>query len=324
MGLVAAVYSDVASAYNESAKRPDFEAALTDLKSGRIDGIAVWKVDRLVRRVSQYRRVLDVLESSGARLFSLVEGIDTADPERKFVNGLILDLLVRLAEMESEGTSERLILMAQDRARQGKHHGGGTRPFGHSLDWFALVPSEAEAIRDAARRILAGEGIYAIVRDWNANGPRPVKAEQWSTQVLTGILLQPRLVAKRDYGGDLFDLEDVPPILDLKTWERVCARLAEPKPHSGSSHTYRLLSGLAQCGRCLVPLRGGKNMESRGGKPLYACPPKSRGQGLCGSLSVNSDPVDQIVSERVVAWLEDKRNVRTCSRCTPTVPKPRP
>jgi site-specific DNA recombinase len=291
MGVVVAVYSDVASAYAENAKRPDFEAALDDLRAGRIDGIAVWKVDRLVRRVSQFRRVLDTLESSEGRLFSLVEGIDTADPERKFVNGLILDLLVRLAEMESEGTSERLVLMAQDRARQGKHHGGGSRPFGHTMDWFALVPSEAEAIRDAARRILDGEGVYSIVQDWNANGPRPVKAEQWSTQVLTGILLQPRLVAKRDYGGDLFDLEDVPSILDVETWERVCARLAEPKPHSGASRTYRLLSGIARCGRCLVPLRGGKHMPSRGGKHLYACPPKSRGQGSCGSLSVNSDPL---------------------------------
>jgi DNA invertase Pin-like site-specific DNA recombinase len=128
MGVVVAVYSDVASAYAENAKRPDFEAALDDLRAGRIDGIAVWKVDRLVRRVSQFRRVLDTLESSGGRLFSLVEGIDTADPERKFVNGLILDLLVRLAEMESEGTSERLVLMAQDRARQGSTMGEGVAP----------------------------------------------------------------------------------------------------------------------------------------------------------------------------------------------------
>jgi DNA invertase Pin-like site-specific DNA recombinase len=210
MGQVVAVYSDIASAYAVNAKRPDFEAALDDLRAGRIDGIAVWKVDRLVRRVSQFRRVLDTLESSGGRLFSLVEGIDTADPERRFINGLILDLLVRLAEMESESTSERLVLMAQDRARQGKHHGGGSRPFGHTMDWFALLPREAEAIRDAARRILEGEGVYSIVQDWNEHGPRPVKAEQWSTQVLTSILLEPRLVAKRDYGGDLFDLEDVP------------------------------------------------------------------------------------------------------------------
>jgi Resolvase, N terminal domain len=92
MGQVVAVYSDIASAYAVNTKRHDFEAALDDLRAGRIDGIAVWKVDRLVRRVSQFRRVLDTLESSGGRLFSLVEGIDTADPERRFVNGLILDL----------------------------------------------------------------------------------------------------------------------------------------------------------------------------------------------------------------------------------------
>jgi DNA invertase Pin-like site-specific DNA recombinase len=309
MGIVAANYSDIKSAYIEGTKRDGFEAALADIEAGRIDGIAVWKIDRLVRRVSQYRRVLDVLETSGARLFSLVEGIDTADPERKFVNGLILDLLVRLAEMESESTSERIVLMQQDLARQGKRNGGGTRPFGHTLDWFALVPKEADAIRDAARRVLEGEGVYSIVQSWNANGPRPVKAEQWSTKVLTQILLAPRLVGKREYNGDLFELEDVPPILDVDTWERVCARVAEPKPHSGASHTRRLLSGIAECGRCQVPLRGGKHMLSRGGKHLYACPPKSRGQGSCGALMVNSDPVDQIVSERVVEWLSDKRNV---------------
>jgi DNA invertase Pin-like site-specific DNA recombinase len=78
MGRVVAVYSDIASAYDERAKRPEFENALIDLQAGRIDGLACWKVDRLVRRTNQYRRVLDVLEKSGGRLFSLSEGIDTA------------------------------------------------------------------------------------------------------------------------------------------------------------------------------------------------------------------------------------------------------
>ena len=77
MGRVVAVYRDVASAYNERAKRPEYEAALQDLQSKRIDGIAVWRLDRLVRRSSQYRQVLSILEESGGRLFSMKEGIDT-------------------------------------------------------------------------------------------------------------------------------------------------------------------------------------------------------------------------------------------------------
>ena len=60
MGKVVAVYQDIASAYDESAKRPEFENALLDLKAGRIDGLAAWRPDRLVRRASQLRRVLSI------------------------------------------------------------------------------------------------------------------------------------------------------------------------------------------------------------------------------------------------------------------------
>jgi site-specific DNA recombinase len=307
MGIVVDSYPDVASAWRPGVKRPRYENALADLAAGRIDGIACLAVDRLTRRRDQVRPILNAVGQMKGRLFFLWDELDTIsdDPDTE----LRLHELVARAEREAERTSRRYKLVAQHRARQGKHSGGGTRPFGHTLDWYALVPHEADAIRDAAKRVLEGEGVYSIVQDWNANGPRPVKAKQWTTQVLKGILQQPRLVAKRDYGEDLFDLDGVPPILDVDTFERVCAKLAEPKPHTGSTHTSRLLSGIAQCGRCAVPLRGGKHMQSRGGRHLYACPPKSRGQGSCGALMVNSDPVDQIVSERVVEWLSDKHNV---------------
>jgi DNA invertase Pin-like site-specific DNA recombinase len=43
MGRVVAVYQDIASAYKEEAKRPEFENALADLKAERIDGLAVMR-----------------------------------------------------------------------------------------------------------------------------------------------------------------------------------------------------------------------------------------------------------------------------------------
>jgi site-specific DNA recombinase len=115
MGIVAAVYKDIASAYQEGAQRPEFENALIDLQAGRIDGIAVWKIDRLVRRAKQYRRVLGVLEESGGRLFSQMEGIDTAaEGTAKIITNTVLGILVALAEMESDNTSARLILMQRN------------------------------------------------------------------------------------------------------------------------------------------------------------------------------------------------------------------
>jgi len=308
MGVVIDSYPDVASAWRPGVKRPRYESALQDLAAGRIQGIACLAVDRLTRRRDQVRPILNAMEKMKGRLFFLWDDLDTAyDDDPEHPTELRLHELVRSAEREAERTSRRYKLAAQHRAAKGKISGGGTRPFGHTLDWFAIVPHEADAIRDAANRILEGKGVYSIVQDWNANGPRPVQAKQWTTQVLKGILLQPRLVAKRDYGEDLFDLEDVPAILDVDTFERVCTKLAEPRPNAGSTHTHRLLSGIASCGRCTVALRGGRNSQYN--KPIYVCPPKSRGEGSCGALCVNSDPVDAIVTERVIEWLSDKRNV---------------
>jgi DNA invertase Pin-like site-specific DNA recombinase len=304
MGVVVESYADVASAWMPGAKRPRYRSALHDLEAGKIHGIACVAVDRLTRRRDRVRPILNAMEAMGGRLFFLWDGLDTAsdDPDTE----LKLHTLVARAEQEAERTSRRYKQVAQHRARQRKISGGGTRPFGHDKTWAKLVGSEADAIRDAAKRVLDGKGVYSIVQDWNAHGPKPVKAKQWTTQVLTGILLEHRLVAKRDYYGDVFDLDGVPPILDLQTWERVCAKLGAPK-EAKAPRVYRLLSGLATCGRCTVALRGGRN--SRANKPIYVCPPKGRGQGSCGSLCVNSDPVDEIVSERVVKWLSDKRNV---------------
>src|SRR6266508_5808143 len=250
MGMIAATYTDIASAYDERAKRPDYENALADLQAGRIDGIAVWKVDRLVRRVTQYRTVLDVLEQSGGRLFTLVEGIDTADPKRTFVNGLILDLLVRLAEMESENTGVRVALAHEDRARKGLIHHSRLRPFGHTGDWFGLVLPEVKLLHEAAERLDAGEAAFSIAADWTAREiPTTAGRTRWHSDVLRRILLSPRMVGKREYGGTLLDLEGVPPIFDEETWQRVRDALAKRRNHAARVVVH-LLSNIALCGNC--------------------------------------------------------------------------
>jgi site-specific DNA recombinase len=212
MGVVVATYSDIASGWDESAKRPGFEAALDDLKAGRIDGIAVWKLDRLVRRVSQYRRVFDILETSGGRLLSVTEGIDTADPERKFVNGIILDLLARLAEMESDNHSIRTMAWHAHRAEQGLVQKSRYRPFGHTDDWFGLVDEEVKLIHEAKERIFRGESASSIARLWTDRGIPSRSGNPWHEDTIINILTSPRMVAQREYGESLYDLEGVPRI----------------------------------------------------------------------------------------------------------------
>jgi site-specific DNA recombinase len=310
MGIVAAVYKDIAAAYQEGAQRPEFENALIDLQAGRIDGIAVWKIDRLVRRAKQYRRVLGVLEESGGRLFSQMEGIDTAaEGTAKIITNTVLGILVALAEMESDNTSARLILMAEERARMGKVHRGSKRPWGHSEDWMSLVADEVRLANEAAQRIVKGETPTAITNDWRERGIKSVMGKDWLPGTLKSILMSPRMVAKREYGGSVFDLEDVPPILPTELWEQVCARL--DNEYIPRQSTKRLLSGILTCPTCGHHLSG--NLSTKGAA-RYACRKRPGRPDACGGNGGLCDAVDAVVGAKMVEFLADRERVSTLLR----------
>jgi DNA invertase Pin-like site-specific DNA recombinase len=134
MGVIVQSYKDIASAWKAGAPRPEFEHALVDLASGTIDGIAVQSIDRLTRRKDEVRPVLNALRETGGRLFSLEDGLDTADDSPDHIE-LRLHELVARAERETGRTSERMKLMAKHRARRGLHQPSSKRPFGHTADW---------------------------------------------------------------------------------------------------------------------------------------------------------------------------------------------
>jgi DNA invertase Pin-like site-specific DNA recombinase len=156
LGRIVDTYGEVKSAYKQGVKRQEFENALDDLRAGRIGGIAAWRPDRLVRRMSDIDRVLAALEESGGRLLCLSPMlIDTGDVEHAPTTRLFLQFLTAVAEMESEAEGERISLMHMDRAKKGLcNH--PRRPYGHTEDWFGLVPMRA-ILREVGKRLLEDE-----------------------------------------------------------------------------------------------------------------------------------------------------------------------
>ena len=99
------------------------------------------------------------------------------------------------AKRESAVKSVRVREAAERNARAGKRAGGGPRWFGYVRVYADagetakrrrivredLHPVEAEAVREAARRILDfGEPVQAILKDWTARGIMPVAAPAWT------------------------------------------------------------------------------------------------------------------------------------------------
>jgi site-specific DNA recombinase len=307
LGRVCAIYRDIASAHDEKAKRPDFTNALEDLKAKRIDGLIAWKFDRFTRRRSYARRLLVQVEECGGRLATVVEGIDTADPAKREITEIALAIYAGSAESESEAIGQRITLMHLDRARKGLVHPNGARAFGHSADWRELVPAEVKVLEEAAERVLAGEALFAIAADFTERQiPTAKGGTRWYSDRLRQMLLSPRMVGKREYGGKLYALEGVPPILDVETWERVCAAIEQRANHHGPGVTH-LLSSYAQCGACDRPLSAAKPGK---GRWTYRCRPRFEGDAACRKITVVGDDADAVVASKVVAFLNDQERVK--------------
>jgi site-specific DNA recombinase len=311
MGVIVATYSDIASAFKRDAKRPSFENALDDLKAGRIDGIAVWKLDRLARRMTETYRVIRVLEEHGGRLFSLMERLDTADDANKQYASLILNFVSMAAQMESEAHSERTLAWHQQRAERGLVQRNGYRPFGHTEDWLGLVDDEVKLIHEAKERIFKGASATSIARDWTERGIPSRSGNPWHEDTIIYILTSPRMVAQREYGEALYDLEGVPPIFaDKEEWERLCAVLNANRRQLGRRE-WHLCSNIATCSECNRPLI---SATSGDGFAAYGCRKRRKEPGACGRIWISRGYLDELVTREAIAFLSDRERVMAVLR----------
>jgi site-specific DNA recombinase len=328
-GRIVAVYTDIASAFDEKARRPEFDNALEDLRAKRIDGLIVWRVDRLTRQRSQMRRILTMLEECQGRLVATSQGVDTADPNKKEITELVLNVYTGMAQGESEAISERVRLAHYDLARKGVPHLGGERPFGHNVipsvkdergkviehARFFLNEPEVAILHEAGKRVLEGEAVYSIARDFTERQiPTTRGATLWHPEVLSGMLRSPRMVAMHEYGGILYSSNNVPAIFERDEWERIVAKM-ERKPKAPTET--RLLSNIATCDLCSNHLRAGGSGNPRGTRGrdpqefVYRCRNKTRirDDGACGKLQITGALADAEVARRVVAYISERANV---------------
>lgn len=160
------------------------------------------------------------------------------------------------------------------------------RAFGHSADGASVVASEAAAIREAAQRVLTGETLSSVVRDWNGRGLPTAAGGPWRVNSLSSLLVQPRLAAS-------------PQIVDAETHARLVALHASRGKGPRRVTRRYLLTGLLRCWRCGGSMRG---MPRTKGADLYVCPGPAHGG--CSGTAVTADHAEGAVGEMVLARLE--------------------
>ncbi|SDP32750.1 Site-specific DNA recombinase [Arthrobacter sp. ok909] len=288
------------SAY-KNVVRPEFERLLADLETGVVDGVAVWDCDRLARKPKDLERLIDLYDQRPLAFATCQADIDLSTPDGRF----LARLMVSFASKSSSDTARRVARAQLQRAQSGGLSGGGAKPYGYQSDHRSIDPAQAAVLREAAQRIMDGDTLIGICRDFDSRGiPTPGKSLKWNRTVLRSMLLSPRNAGLRAYKGALLmgdDGEPVKaswePVLDMETWEAVTAVLTDTSRQANGGRVDRkyLLSGFLAC-PCSARMTGAFSK----GAPEYRCP-TDRG---CGRTRRKANPIDAHVEKAVLQYLE--------------------
>lgn len=288
-------------------RRPGFEKLLRLIEHDAVDTVVVWHTDRLYRRLKDLVTIVDVARDKPLKVLAVKAGdLDLNTPSGR----MVASLLGSVASYETEQKGARQVAANIQRAKQG-HWQFSNRPYGYErVDGkVQLVEPEAEIIREAFARYLAGETYYAIVQDLNVRQVPTLKGGPWTMTQLRDRLKNPAYAALRAYKGEIVAEGDWPAIIDVETWERYqAARQARAKRHDWPNRTKYLLSGLAVCGVCGGRMlarpyyQGKKDDPKRKITMTYQCT-----TGWCVSRGL--DRLDTIVEDAILDRLTQSDTV---------------
>ncbi len=85
-------------------ERPALRELLADVEHGLIDVVVVYKVDRLTRCLTDFAKIVDVLDAHDASFASVTQAFNTTTS----MGRLTLNVLLSFAQFEREVTGERI------------------------------------------------------------------------------------------------------------------------------------------------------------------------------------------------------------------------
>jgi len=288
------------SAWRRDRKREDWDAMLEAVERGDVDAIIVYHGDRLIRQPWDLETLLNLADGRGIRLASPsgTRNLDAADDRR------ILRIDAANACAEADNISRRARDAHADRAAKGIARKNRVRTFGYKRSG-KIHAGEAERYRDAAARILAGESMRSIVRDWNERGITTTLGNEWTTNAVRDVLTNPRHAGLSTYKGVVVGVGRWKGLVEREQWEALQATLgAIGERYSKPGHstaTRHLLTGIAFHGACKSTVSAHHSSKRRA--PSYRCSDPQCPEQVCRNML----HVDAYVLGAVLTRLADPR-----------------
>jgi site-specific DNA recombinase len=298
-------------------ERPALKQLLGHVRSGMVDIVVVYKVDRLTRSLSDFAKIVEVFDKAGASFVSVTQQFNTTTS----MGRLTLNVLLSFAQFEREVTGERI----RDKIAASKKKGmwmGGWVPLGYERKERSLVVNELEAktVRTIFALFLELKNVRAVqnelarlnlrTKPYAVQRGRAAGNLAFARGHIYKILSNPTYVGEIDHKGVRHPGQH-PPLVSRTTWDSVQARLAanrhanRARPNAKNTN---LLAGLLydKSGNRLVSSHTTKN----GKRYRYYIAPEENGRAPAGSnhakLRLPAPQTDELVIVSVQRFLNDR------------------
>ena len=195
--------------------RPKLKNLIDDCKSGKVNVILVYKLDRLSRSLRDIILTIDELKKYNVDFVSLTEQIDTTTA----VGQLMFHIIGAFAEFERNIIRERVIFGMDKKAKDG--HAQYKAPYGytHKNGNLVILENEAREIRNIFAAYLSMESTTKVARIFDMQRSHVHR-----------ILTNQTYLGKVKWKGEIIE-GGHEAIVDRETFERVQIILHSNKKH---------------------------------------------------------------------------------------------
>lgn len=289
----------------KNIERPALQRMLNDMKSGKFEVILVYRLDRLVRSVTDLHTLLSEFEKNNVKFKSATEVFDTTSA----MGRLFITMVGAMAQWERENLAERVTMGMLKRHEEGQRN-GAKAPYGYDLgDDGDLVVNEEEAkwvryIFDAYKT----KGRKYLATDLNRKGIKTKSGTYWSEFSILYLVSNPVYTGKLRWGyrkvtGEKTENEVIvegnhEAIVSDEVYEKAQEARKSRKGAGYRADTPYPYTGVLRCSRCGKTMIGAKKPRKDGYHRFYKCVGRFK-YGICDMPIIPESVIDDYLSNEM-------------------------
>ncbi|MDR2068046.1 MAG: recombinase family protein [Holosporaceae bacterium] len=294
--------------------RPALQELFDDIRSGLVDMVVVYKIDRLSRSLFDFSKIIELFEKHNVGFVSVTQAFNTSTSSGK----LMLNMLLSFAQYERELTGERIRDKFASSLKKGMWMGGVVM-LGYEVKERKLVINENEAkiIRFIYNKFIETESYCRVCQMLNNAGHRTKIKKLKTGEATGGQMFEPKAVQRIlknpyykgcvSHKGNVYQGEHEA-IIDEETWNRVQEIFANHSSNEKvkyASPNPALLSGLIRCAACNCLMGADSAKKGNITYRYYTCYNHKK-YGICKAQhkSIPADMLEQNVIDEVLRILK--------------------